>query len=131
MTKNTVPEKNKNKLKNDLIFIGALLLVISIAAIGYFCFRPAGDTVTVTVNGKLYGEYPLDRDRTEIIRTENTENVFVIRDGKVYMESASCPDGICKDHRAIFRDGESIICLPNGVVITVTSQNEEAPDIVA
>ena len=131
MTKNAVQDKKAKKLRNDLLFLGALFLVISIAAIGYFCFRPAGDTVTVTVGGRLYGEYPLHEDRTEVIRTENRENVFVIRDGKVYMESASCPDGICKNHRAIFRDGESIICLPNGVVITVTSKIEEAPDIIA
>ena len=124
-------ENTGKKLKNDLIFISVLLLLVCAFAIGYFLFRPEGDTVTVTVGGEFYGEYSLMEDRTEVIRTEHTENVFVIREGKVYMESASCPDGICAKHRGIFRDGESIICLPNQVVITVTSQNEEAPDVVA
>ena len=124
-------ENTGKKLKNDLIFISVLLFLVGAFAIGYFLFRPEGDTVTVTVGGEFYGEYSLMEDRTVPIRTANTENIFVIRDGKVYMESASCPDGICEKHGAIFRDGESIICLPNQVVITVTSQNEEAPDVVA
>jgi hypothetical protein len=124
-------ENMGKKLKNDLIFISVLLVLVCAFAIAYFLFRPMGDTVTVTVAGEVYGTYPLHEARTEVIRTENGENVFVIRDGRVYMESASCPDGICEDHRAIFRDGESIICLPNQVVITVTSQHTEAPDVVA
>ena len=124
-------ENTGKKLKNDLIFLSVLLLLVGSFAIGYFLFRPEGDTVTVTVGGEFYGEYSLGEDRTVAIRTENGENIFVICDGKVFMESASCPDGICEKHRAIFRDGDSIICLPNQVVITVDSSNEEAPDIVA
>ncbi len=124
-------ENMGKKLKNDLIFISVLIVLVCAFAIAYFLFRPMGDTVTVTVAGEVYGTYPLHEDRTEAIRTENGENIFVIRDGRVYMESASCPDGICEAHRAIFRDGESIICLPNQVVITVTSQHAEAPDAVA
>ena len=123
-------EKTGKKLKNYLIFISVLVFLVGAFALGYFLFRPEGDTVIVTVGGDFYGEYSLREDRTESIRTENGENIFVIRDGKVYMESASCPDGICEKHRGIFRDGDSIICLPNQVVITVDLQNEEAPDIV-
>ena len=124
-------EKAGKKLKNDLIFISVLVFLVGVFALGYFLFRPEGDTVIVTVGGNFYGEYSLHEDRTEVIRTEYTENVFVIREGKVYMERASCPDGICAKHRGIFRDGDSIICLPNQVVITVDlQQKEEAPDIV-
>ena len=124
-------ERTGKKLKNDLIFISVLTLLVGIFAIGYFLLRPPGDTVTDTVGGEFYGEYSLAEDRTEVIRTEHTENVFVIREGKVYMESASCPDGICAKHRGIFRNGDSIICLPNQVVITIDlQQNDEAPDIV-
>ena len=123
--------KTGKKLKNDLIVISVLLLLVFVSAIGYFLFCPEGDMVTVTVAGDFYGEYPLHTDRNVVIRTARAENVFVIREGRAYMESASCPDGLCENHRAIFRNGESIICLPNQVVIMVTSQNEEAPDIVA
>ena len=45
---------------------------------------------------------------------------------------ASCPDGICAAHKPISREGESIVCLPHRVVITVrTVEDEGGPDIVA
>ncbi|MBQ8497264.1 MAG: NusG domain II-containing protein [Clostridia bacterium] len=119
------------KLKNDIIFVSVLLFVISVIGVFYFFFRGEGDTVTVTVARECYGEYALDEDRVLEIRTEHSLNTLVICDGKAYMETADCPDGICTDHRPIFRDGESIICLPNQVVVTVTAKDGEEPDIVA
>ena len=65
------------------------------------------------------------------INVGDGHNLLVIKNGSAYVESASCPDGICAKHRGIFRDGDSIICLPNQVVITIDlQQNDEAPDIV-
>ena len=118
-------------MKNDVIFILSLLSVAAVFCACFFLFTKEGDTVVVTLDGEIYGEYSLDADRSVDIRTDNSLNTFVISGGKVYMEHASCPDGICTAHRPIFRDGESIVCLPNKVVITVASKNETSPDIVA
>ena len=122
---------DRKKLMNDIIFVSVLLLMISVIGIFYFFFRGEGDTVIVTVDREIYGEYPLESDLVLEIRTEDSLNTLVIRDGKAYMETADCPDGICTAHRPIFRDGESIICLPNKVVITVVAKDGEEPDIIA
>ena len=127
MTKNT----HGNKKKNDVIFILSLLSAATVLCACFFLFAGEGDTVVVTLDGEIYGEYSLGTDRSVDIRTDGSLNTFVISGGKVYMEHASCPDGICTAHRPIYRDGESIICLPNKVVITVASKNETSPDIVA
>ena len=123
------------QLRNDVILIVSVLLVSVVALVYLFVFRKQGDTVKVTVDGKLYGTYSLSQNHSENIHTgQNGEelNRFVINDGKVYMEKASCPDGICVAHRSVFRDGESIVCLPNRVVITVISDSsDESVDIVA
>lgn len=123
----------KHHLRNDIILVVALLLVVAIGSLYLFVFRSQGDVVKVTVNSELYGIYSLSQDIIEDIHTgENGEelNRLVIRDGKVFVETATCPDGICVLHRAIFRNGESIICLPHSVVITVTTKTDYAPDIV-
>lgn len=123
------------QLRNDVILIVSVLLVSAVALVYLFVFRKQGDTVKVTVDGKLYGTYSLSQNHSENIHTgQNGEelNRFVINDGKVYMEKASCPDGICVAHRSVFRDGESIVCLPNRVVITVISDSsDESVDVVA
>ena len=122
------------KLRNDIIFIGALLLVLICLGLGFYFLRPAGDAVTVSVDGEIYGTYTLSKDIVvDIVTGENGENLnrLVIKDGKAYVESASCPDGICAGHRPIDKVGQSIVCLPHQVVITVTSQQKsEGPDIV-
>ena len=123
--------KKNRKMKNDIIFVSALFGVILVAVLGMLLFRTSGDTVTVTVDGKTFGEYSLDQNCSVEIKTEYGFNLLVIKDGKAYVESASCPDGICSKHRPISYDGESIICLPNKVVVSIDKQDASAPDIIS
>ena len=44
------------------------------------------------------------------------------------MEWADCPDQICVNHRPVSRNGESIICLPNEVVVSVKGGEEAELD---
>ncbi len=128
--------KNKftKKHRNDCILIACVLLVAAAGLVYLNFFRTTGDTVTVTVDGVEYGVYPLSENTTEDIFTGDgnlQHNRLVIQDGKAFMESASCPDGICVAHKPVFRDGESIICLPNKVVVTVQlADKTQAPDII-
>ena len=124
--------EKKRLRRNDAIFIVVLVLVIAVAGACLYFFRGEGDAVTVSVDGKVIATYPLAVDRTEDILTgENGLNRLVIRDGKAWVETASCPDGICAAHKPIHREGESIVCLPNKVVVTVqTADTADQPDIV-
>lgn len=122
------------KHRNDGIFIAVLLLTLFLAGAAFFFLREEGDIVTVSVDGKYYGTYPLHTDLTLSIRTGEDgeeENLLVIRDGTARVESATCPDGICAAHKPISREGESIVCLPHRVVITVHTSDGEEPDIIA
>ena len=112
----------KRKTRNDVIFIAILMAVVALAGLAIFLLRGEGDRVAVTVNGEVYGEYLLSEDTVVEIRTgERGErlNRLIIADGRARMEEATCPDGICAAHSPISRDGESIVCLPHRVVVTV------------
>ena len=133
--KTTPTVKSGGRLfRNDVIFIVALLLVVSALGLCFYLFRGEGDMVVVTVDGKEFGRYSLAEDVTVEIRTgaQGEElNLLVIKDGQAYVETATCPDGICAGHKPISREGESIVCLPHKVVITVyTTEEKDAPDIV-
>ena len=119
------------KTKTDLILIAVLLLVVAGAALILFLSRMPGDTVVVTVDGQLWGEYSLSEDRTVEIKNGDGYNLLVIESGKAYVRQASCPDGICSSHRPISHNGESIICLPNKVVIEIRSSGSDQPDIIS
>ena len=81
--------------------------------------------VAVTVDGEEFGSYSLAEDQT--IDIDGT-NRLVIEDGTARMEWADCPDQVCVNHRAVSRNGESIICLPNVVVVSVRGGEEAELD---
>ena len=119
------------KKRNDVLMIGALILIVAIVGGGLYLFSGKGASVKVTVDGELYAVYSLSENRTEDIYTEgNNLNRLVIEDGQAYIKTATCPDGICRDHRPISRNGESIVCLPNRVVVTVMAEDPSSPDLV-
>ena len=126
-----VTQKNGRKIKNDIILVSVVIGVILLAILGILLFRTEGNTVKVTVDGKTFGEYSLNVDRTVEIKSEFGSNLLVIKDGKAYVEQASCPDGICSSHQPIHYDGQSIICLPNKVVVLINDQNTIQPDIIS
>lgn len=115
----------KRKTRNDMILAAVLLLVAAASFLLWHFSRAEGESVTVKVDGTETAVYPLSEDReVEIIGGEDNEyrNVVVIRDGKVSVSEANCPDGICVKTRSASRAGESIVCLPHKLVIEVTGE---------
>ena len=111
----------KQKIKNDIILIAATLLIAAIALTAYLLSRETGNKAVVTVNGQTYGEYPLNENSVIEIYSNNksAKNVLVIEDGKAYISEASCPDLICAHHSPISNVDESIICIPNKMVVSI------------
>lgn len=116
--------------KNDWILI-AVILCISGAFFGWHFLKPGEENavVEISVNGELFAEYPLDEEQARVVEIEGM-NKLVIQDGKAEMTWADCPDQICVHHTAISRAGESIICLPNKVVVSITGGEERELDAV-
>ena len=119
--------------KNDVILIAALLVVALLTAGGMRIWQMNNtkDTanVVVTIDGEVYGTYPLSEDRTERIELpDGSYNILVISDGYADVTEASCPDQICVKHNHIRYSKESIVCLPNKVVVTVEGGEENEID---
>lgn len=126
-------EKRKLIGRRDLVLL-AVFLVIGLILLAWWQFRPAaaGGIAEVAVDGEVVAELPLSEDAEMVIEGYGGgENTLVIRDGEADIISASCPDGVCVRHRAVSRDGESIICLPNRVVVTIRGGEEGDVDGVA
>lgn len=119
--------------RNDIIFI-TILVVAVLGVAGFFYLRPqeTGAQVIVTVDGEVYGIYALAEDQEIPIVTEGvTTNLLVIQDGKADMTEADCPDKLCVHQRAISKNNETIVCLPNKVVVQVTGSEESGFDSIA
>lgn len=117
--------------KKDALFIGGLFLVCLLALLlWHMGSGKAGARIVVTRDGDVYGTYALSEDQTIAIKdTEgNVTNTLVIRDGKADMTDADCPDKLCVHQKAISAQNETIVCLPNRVVVTVTQAEKEGMD---
>lgn len=117
--------------KNDVIFIGLMLVFCIAVCVGvYKGGAVKGSYITITVDGQVYGTYSLLEEQTVTIGEGAHINIIDIKEGKAYMTSASCPDQLCVHQNEISYNKQSIICLPNKVVVTVTSDEESSVDLI-
>ena len=130
MTEKRSIEKKK---KNDRLLIVVLLLLalVSLAAMKIYQKKSTHDAMAVvTVDGEEYGQYPLDEDAEVTIPAGGDNyNVLVIKDGYADIIEATCPDKICVDHAKINGNGQTLVCLPNKVVVEIVNQDEEASEV--
>ncbi len=111
------------KWKND-IFVAAVFILAALIGIALLTFfRAEGDYAIVSIDGSETERYSLSADTEVDIITEGKKvNRLVIENGKAYISYADCPDKICVSHRKISKEGETIICLPHKLVISIESE---------
>ena len=120
--------------RRDILII-ALLLILSFGSFGYWGLtQNAGAArVKIEVAGSLLGEYDLNEEQTIDIPGADGQvmNQVIITGGAAYMSEADCPDKICVKQGKISRLGQSIVCLPNRVVVSVSAgQRTELDSVV-
>ena len=126
-------EKNQKK-RNDIILATAILIIAVAGLLFFNATKENGSFVVVKIDGVEKYSYSItDNITKEIITGENGEytNTLVIKDGKVSVSTANCPDKICVGHREISFVGETIVCLPHKVVIEIQKEeNNQSLDVV-
>lgn len=119
------------KRKSDLILVIALVLLAALLWLVLRLTRSEGAYVRVTVDGEIYGEYKLSEDTEIRIGDDNSFNLLLINDGEASVTEASCPDKLCVHQGKIHYDGQSVVCLPNKVVVEVVDGEQSEYDAVA
>lgn len=116
--------------KADIFLFAALVLTGALLSAWSFSSGVSGQKAVITVDGKLYGSYSLAEDRTVEIRQKNHLNKITIKDGSVQMSYSDCRNQICVGDGSISRTNQSLVCLPNRVMVEITG-GEEGFDAVA
>lgn len=121
----SIPMKYK---KNDLLLVLGLLVLALLLYIALLLFREQGARVIVTVDGTQTAVYSLSETVDTTIKTAWGENHLQIKDGVASVTDADCRDKLCVHQKAISRNGESIICLPHKLVISIEGAGEKELD---
>lgn len=119
------------KHRNDILLILLVLAVAAALLIYRAASRENGSSIEVTVDGVLLMTLPLDRDTSVVIGEGDHTNTLVIRGGGASVTAASCPDHVCIKRGTIRYDGETIVCLPNRLVVTVVNGEDSGMDIIS
>ena len=117
--------KNK-KYRIDIIVISAILVFALLLLLFMTLLKKEGSTVSVEVDGQVVAEYSLFIDG--IYELNGGTNTLVIEGGVAYLSYSSCPDHVCQNTGKIKYVGETIVCLPNRVTVTITGDAKDDPE---
>ena len=121
--------KQAPRLRYDLILIGVLLAVSLAVLLITTLTRRDGGYVEIEKSGQVIASYSLSINAE--YELNGGTNILVIENGEAYLKDANCPDKTCVKTGRIRYVGQSIICLPNEISITVRGNSDGGVDFVS
>lgn len=110
------------------ILLLGLMLVVCVALSIFFFLPLQADRAEVYSDGVLLYTLDLHTDTQVTVERGDGVNTITVRDGKIAVTHANCPDGYCMK-RGFCDGGADIVCLPNRLVI-VFAQEQEIDGVV-
>lgn len=114
--------------RNDAILIAALLLAGGALLLWLGLTRQAGGVARVQVDGETVMELPLSQDARVVLGEDGHTNTLVIENGAARVEQADCPDQVCVRQGAVRYNGESIVCLPHKLIVSIEGGGSNGVD---
>ena len=116
------------KQRTATIVLTLALLALSLGIWLFFTQRqkgadmpgPENMVVVIEAEGKQMYAVPLTDDNELPVLTKGGNNVVRISKGQAFVESADCKNQICVHSEPISKPGETIVCLPHRVVVSIT-----------
>lgn len=120
-------KNNRIKKADIILLLGIIILGTVIIIIMIQLFKKPGKKVVIEIDGKEVDSFLLNEENEGLKKTYKSydgkgENTILIKDKKVSVISADCPDKICVHHKQIDKAGESIICLPHRFIVEVKDE---------
>lgn len=99
-----------------LLFLAVAVLVL----FGVLFSKTTGELVSVYVDNELRAAFPLiDAPETYTVSTARGSITLRFEADGISVAATDCPDRICQRTGKIARKGESIVCAPLGVCVTL------------
>ena len=106
-----------------------VLFAVLLAVCAFFSYPllsgsgEAAASAQITSNGELVATVVLSQDREFTVKNGDSYNVITVKDGKIAVTEATCPDHYCMK-RGFCNSGTEIVCLPNRLVISFLGPQE-------
>lgn len=110
--------------KNDIILIISLFIISLILIITLNLSKVKGKFANIYYNNKLILKIDLNINSTYKVKGYNGDVIIKVKDKKIKVDSENSPYHLCSKKGYISKTYESIICLPNKIVIEISGKNE-------
>ena len=112
-------------MKTKIWIIAIALLLAVCVGLSLWLLVPGerADYAEVWSDGKLLYTVDLRLDQEKTVSTQYGTNVITVKDGKIAVTQADCPDHYCMN-RGFCDSGAQIVCLPNRLVIRFVGEQE-------
>ncbi len=117
------------KLRYDILLIVVVLIA---AAVFWYMTKPGGEGAfaVVAIDGEEVGRYPLSED-TSVTFGDADYNTLEITGGMAAIVDANCGDHTCIRTGRIHLAGETIVCLPHKLTVTVVGGTDSEFDAIS
>ena len=120
---------DKRKLINryDLLIMG-IAVVLALCVYLFFFANRAAVQAEVRMHGRTVQTITLEEDKVFSL-AEHPAIQFIVSNGRIAFYKSDCPDQICVRNGFLHLVGQSSVCLPNRVVLTIVSLADDEDGI--
>ena len=105
--------------KHELILILVIVIISSIFILINNLTSKKGNIAKVYYDSKLIKTIDLNKNDTYIVKGYNGDVKIVVKDNKIKVDEENSPKHLCSKQGYISKSYETIICLPNKIVIEI------------
>ena len=117
------------KYRLDILLISCLLVLSLLILAVVSLNKKEGALISVEVDGVTVASYPLSKDGVFVLN--GGTNTLIIENGTARLVESHCPDRTCEKKGKIRYVGQTVVCLPNRLSVTVTGDRQNGVDLVS
>lgn len=107
------------------ILLFAVIFILCVGLSIWLLGGVASNAAQIYQDGKLVKTVDLAQDQTFTITRGEDSNTVCVKDGKISVTHATCPDQYCVE-KGWQNSGAPIVCLPNRLVISFAAGETDA-----
>lgn len=109
--------------KNDIRLIIIILLIAGVFLVFRFINKEEANIAHVYHGSELILIIDLNIDNEYVVNGDNGDVLIKVLDRKIKVENENSPYHLCSKQGFISNAGESIVCLPNKIIIELPSSD--------
>ncbi len=109
------------KIGDAILMCAILIIAILLMALPLFADKKGSAEIVFIETGEVR-TLSLNQDTAYTLTSRGITLTVCVENGEIFVSESDCRDGICRGTHPISRSGQSIVCLPAGVMIRISGE---------